>query len=52
MAVADSYIRSTDQAVMIEFQPGMYVSDRAAEALGLVSEADLKFARRREKARR
>lgn len=33
----DSYVRSTDRAVMIEFSTGMYVSAHMAEFLGLVA---------------
>lgn len=35
-----AYIRSTDEAVMIEIKPRQYVNRKAAIALGFISERD------------
>lgn len=40
----NSYLRSTDGSVMVEFSPGMFVSAHMAEALALLSADQIKAA--------
>lgn len=48
----DSYVRSTDGSLMIEFAPGMYTSVQTAEKLALAPVAVIHAMARKARARR